>query len=74
MSEHLAMLEAAALKLSPEERVLLADHLLASVDAASDIEEAWAAEIEQRLAEIEAGGDEFVTLETALQRARQALS
>jgi len=74
MSEDLAMLEAAALKLSPEERVLLADHLLASVDAASDIEEAWAAEIEQRLAEIEAGGEEFVALDTALQRARQALS
>ncbi len=37
-----ATLVAEALKLSPEERVLLVDHLPASVSAHGEIEEAWA--------------------------------
>lgn len=70
----LATLEAEALKLTPEERVLLADHLLASVGSQGEVEEAWAAEVERRLAEVEAGSVQLVSVEEAIKRARQALS
>lgn len=69
-----ATLEAEALKLTPEERVLLADHLLASVGGQSEVEEAWAAETERRLAEVEAGHVVLIPVEEAIQRAKQALS
>ena len=74
MSMPLATLEAEALKLPPEERVLLADHLLASVGTHSEVEEAWAAEAERRLAEVEAGSVTLIPIEEAIRRARQALS
>ena len=74
MSSQFAALEAEALKLPPEERALLADHLLASLGQANGIEDEWAAEIERRLAEVEAGHVDLVPLEQALRRARQALS
>lgn len=70
----LATLEAEALRLTPEERVLLADHLLASVNSQSEVEDAWAIEIERRLAEVEAGSVQLVPVEEAIKRARQALS
>lgn len=73
MPSSLASVEAEALKLPPEERVRLADHLLASVSGPVDVEEEWAKEIEQRLAEVEAGAP-LVSLEDAIARARQALS
>ena len=74
MSTRFSTLEAEALKLPPEERALLADHLLASLGAQSEVEQAWAAEVERRLREVEAGHVELVPLEQAIQRARQALS
>jgi putative addiction module component (TIGR02574 family) len=74
MSTHFAMLEAEALKLSPEERALLADHLLASLGGQGEVEQAWAAEVERRLAEIEAGSVALVPIEQAIERARRALS
>jgi len=74
MSTQFAALEVEALKLSPEERALLADHLLASLGASSEVEQAWAVEIERRLAEVEAGHVELVPIEQAIQRARRALS
>ena len=74
MSTHFTALEAEALKLTPEERVLLADHLLASVGKDDQIEAAWAVEIERRLSEVESGRVELVPAEEAIKRARQALS
>ena len=74
MSTQFARLEAEALKLSPEERALLADHLLASLGAQAEVEEAWAAEVERRLAEVESGRATLVPAEQAIRRARQALS
>ena len=74
MSTQFATLEAEALKLSPEERVLLADHLLASLGAHAELEEAWAAEIDRRLSEVESGHAQLVPSEQAIKRARQALS
>jgi putative addiction module component (TIGR02574 family) len=74
MSKQFATLEAEALKLPPEERALLADHLLASLGEQGEVEQAWVAEIERRLSEVEAGHVELVPVEQAIQRARQALS
>ena len=73
MAVSLAKIEAEALKLSAEERVRLADRLLASVSADPDIDEAWAEEIERRMAEVEAGAP-LVPLEDAVARARRAIS
>lgn len=73
MSTQLAILEAEALKLSPEDRVLLADHVLASLRSQDDVEEAWGAEIDRRLAAVEAGTVSLIPVEQAIQRARQAL-
>lgn len=74
MSQLLDSLEAEALKLSPVERVRLADHLLASVSDESEVEEAWATEVERRIADVEAGRMPLVPAHEAIARARQALA
>lgn len=74
LSTQFAALEVEALKLAPEERALLADHLLASLGTSSEVEQAWVAEIEHRLAEVEAGHVELAPVEQVIQRARRALS
>lgn len=73
MSTQLATLEAEVLKLPPEDRVLLADHVLASLRAQDGVEEAWGVEIDRRLAQVEAGAVSLIPVEQAVQRARQAL-
>ena len=73
MPASLAKIEAEALELSAEERVRLADRLLASVSADPESEQAWAEEIERRLVEVEAGAP-LVSLEDAVARARRAIS
>lgn len=73
MSTELAILEAEALELSPEDRVLLVDHVLASLRQRDDVEEAWGAETDRRMAELEAGDVDLIPVERAIQRARQAL-
>ncbi len=73
MSGQFDMLEAEALKLTPEERAHLADRLLASLSEDAEIEEAWAAEVERRVAEIEAGRVTVVPAVEAIARARTAL-
>ena len=74
MPTSLALLEAEALMLSPEDRALLADHLLASLTTESEVEEAWAVEVERRIAEIESGRMSLAPVEQAIARARQALA
>jgi len=54
-SETVETLEAAALQLTPADRARLVDRLIARLDADPDVEEAWAAEVERRQAEIENG-------------------
>lgn len=54
-SETVETVEAAALQLTPAERARLVDRLIATLDADPDVEEAWAAEVERRQAEIENG-------------------
>ena len=53
MSLPLNDLEAEAMKLSADERVRLADRLLASVYGDRDMDEAWFAEIERRIAALD---------------------
>lgn len=74
MSTTLDAIEEEALKLMPEERVRLADHLLASVSGEKEVEEAWAAEVERRIAEVEAGRMVLIPAHEAILRARQALA
>jgi putative addiction module component (TIGR02574 family) len=74
MPATLDAIEEEALKLLPEERVRLADHLLASVSGESEIEEAWAAEVERRIAEVEVGRMVLIPAHEAIRRARQALA
>ena len=55
MTSPVEVLEAEALQLPPSERALLVEKLIASLDVDPQIEEAWAAEVERRLDEIETG-------------------
>jgi len=65
----------AALELSEEERGRLAETLVQSLDADLDphAESAWAAEIERRLARIDAGQASAIPMEEAVARMRRAV-
>ena len=73
METELEKLEAEALKLTPGERAALAQRLLASLEEDAEIEEAWAVEIERRIAEVESGAVQVIPIEEALARVRAAL-
>lgn len=53
MSLTIESLEAEALRLSAAERAQLIERLITSLDIDPEVEEAWAAEVERRHAEIE---------------------
>ncbi len=53
--ETVETLEAAALQLTPSDRARLVERLIATLDADPEVEEAWAAEVERRQAEIDNG-------------------
>ena len=55
MSSTIEVVEAEALRLSATERARLIERLIASLDADPDVEDAWAAEVERRHAEVESG-------------------
>jgi putative addiction module component (TIGR02574 family) len=55
MTTNVDLLEAEALQLPPADRARLVERLIASLDADPEVEEAWAAEVERRNAEIENG-------------------
>ncbi len=69
----LEILEAEALKLTPGERAALAQRLLASLDEDAEIEEAWAVEVERRIAEVESGALQVIPIAEALARVRATL-
>jgi putative addiction module component (TIGR02574 family) len=64
-----------ALALTPEERGHLAEELLDSVDSEDSLEwdDDYAAEIQQRVAEIRAGTAKMVSADDAIAAARQAV-
>ena len=73
MSSQLEIVEAEALKLSAEERARLADRLLASLSEDAEVEEAWAIEVERRIAAIESGRVQLIPAAEAIAQARAAL-
>ena len=73
METPLEFLESEALKLTHGERAALAQRLLASLDEDSEIEDAWAAEIERRIADVESGAVQVIPIADALARVRAAL-
>ena len=60
MSSTVEVLEAEALQLSAAERARLIERLIASLDTDPEVEEAWAAEVERRNAQIESGAVSLV--------------
>lgn len=73
METQLEILESEALKLTPGERAALAQRLLASLDEDAEIEEAWAVEIERRIADVESGAVQVIPIAEALAQVRAAL-
>ena len=73
MSSQLRIVEAEARKLTAEERAQLADRLIASLFEANQIEDAWAAEGERRIEEIESGRSRLFPASEAIARARSAI-
>ena len=72
--DQLEIVEAQALTLTAEERARLADRLIASLFEGSKVVEAWAAEVERRIEEIESGRTQLVPAADAIARARAALT
>ncbi|HUY93192.1 MAG TPA: addiction module protein [Pirellulales bacterium] len=75
MSTDAESLYQAALRLPEDERFLLANRLLDSVEAERDpdYEEAWAAEIGRRIEEIDNGTAEMIPWEEVQARLRRGL-
>jgi len=73
MDIQLETLEAEALKLTSGERAAFAQLLLASLDEDTEIEDAWAGEVERRINEIESGAVQVVPISEALAQVRAAL-
>lgn len=73
MSNQLEIVEAQALKLSPEERAQLADRLITSLFEDHEIEDAWAVEVERRIEEIESGRAKLIPATDSIARARAAI-
>lgn len=73
MSISIESIEAQAMKLSPDERADLADRLWISVAEQDDIDAAWDAEIERRIAQLDAGEVERVPWETVIADLRAQL-
>ena len=73
MSSQLRIVEAEALKLTAEERAQLADRLIASLFEDNQIEDAWAAEVERRIEEIESGRSRLLPAAETIARARSAI-
>ena len=73
MSNVIEALQAQALKLTPDERIQLADRLIASVFEDHEVEEAWEVEVERRIEEIESGRSKLIRAAEAIARARAAI-
>ncbi len=67
------VLEAEALKLAAAERTRLIEHLLVSLDEDSEIENAWAVEIEKRIEAADNGTVQLLPVADVLAQARAAL-
>ena len=61
------------MKLTLGERAALAQRLLASLEEDAEIEEAWAAEVERRIAAVESGSVQLIPIAEALAQVRARL-
>jgi putative addiction module component (TIGR02574 family) len=68
MSSTVELLEAEALQLSATERGRLIERLIASLDVDPGVDDAWAAEVERRNAQIESGVVSLINGPDALAR------
>jgi putative addiction module component (TIGR02574 family) len=73
MGNKLEALEAGALKITSSKRAAFAQLLLASLDEDAEIEEAWATEIDRRIAHVESGAVQVIPISEALAQLRTAL-
>lgn len=73
MDTTLELLEDRAMTLTVSERAALAQRLLASLDEDSEIDDAWAAEADRRIAEIESGAVKTIPIAEALAQVRAAI-
>lgn len=74
MESQLEILEAQALKLTAAERAAFAQMLLASLDEDLEIDNAWADEVERRIAEVEAGVIQVIPIAEAIAKVRAHLA
>ena len=73
MSTTVEILEVEALRLSATERGLLIERLIASLDVDPGVDDAWAAEVERRIEEIESGHARLIPAADSIARARAAI-
>ena len=73
MSTQLEAIESQALALAAAERSQLADRLISSLVDDATVDDAWAAEVERRIAAIESGRAQLIPASEAIARARAAI-
>ena len=67
-------IEAQALQLPPEQRAVLVQHLIASLDEADEIERAWAEEAARRSDAVRSGAANSIPAADVFAVARRAIS
>jgi len=70
----LEVVEAQALQLEPSDRARLINRLISSLDVDPEVEDAWAAEVERRHADIESGNSSWLQGPDALAKLRREFS
>ena len=73
MDTTLEILEERALTLTVSERAALAQRLLASLDEDQELDDAWAAELDRRIAAVESGEMKTIPIAEALAQVRATL-
>ena len=73
MDTTLEILEERAMTLTVNERAALAQRLLASLDEDQEIDDAWAAELDRRIAAVESGEMKTIPIAEALAQVRATL-
>lgn len=70
MATQVEILEAEVLQLPAAERAMLVQALIASLDVETEVEDAWAEEVEHRHAQIESGEAKMISGPEALAKIR----
>ena len=73
MDTTLEILEERAMTLTVSERAALAQRLLASLDEDQELDDAWAAELDRRIAAVESGEMKTIPIAEALAQVRATL-